>query len=84
MAELIVYSTSWCPDCTNLKRFLSAEGIAFREIDIDAEPKAAEELIEATGKRGIPYMRIEDEWLKGYPLDAGGFRRQLAERGFGK
>lgn len=81
MANLVVYSTGWCSDCRNLKRFLDAEGVAYEEIDIDAVPAAAEELVAATGKRGIPFMKVGDRWIKGYPMDAGGFRATLAELG---
>jgi len=81
MANLRVYSTGWCPDCRALKRFLEAEGLAYEEIDIDAGPAAAAELLAATGKRGIPYMRVGERWIKGYPLDPGAFRRALAELG---
>lgn len=81
MAKLVVYSTAWCSDCRNLKRFLDAEGVRYEEIDIDAVPAAAEELVAATGKRGIPYMRVGEQWIKGYPMDAGAFRRQLADLG---
>lgn len=81
MPELLVYSTSWCPDCRNLKRFLETEGIGYREIDIDDHADEAEALLAATGKRGIPYMRLGDEWVKGYPMDAGAFRAKLKELG---
>lgn len=79
MDELLIYSTDWCPDCRNLKRFLDGEGVDYREINIDDDPDAAEELVDATGKRGIPYMRVGELWIKGYPLDAGAFRLKLKE-----
>jgi glutaredoxin 3 len=79
VTKLRVYSTGWCPDCRVLKRFLAEEGVAYEEIDIDHQPEAAAELLAATGKRGIPYMRVGERWFKGYPLDAGAFRRLLDE-----
>ncbi len=81
MATLYVYSTPWCSDCRNLKRFLEAEGVAFTEINIDENEAAASELVEKTGKRGIPYLKYEDRWIKGYPLVPGAYRTLLRELG---
>jgi mycoredoxin len=81
MAELKVYSTDWCGDCHNLKRFLASEQIPYMEINIEHDPAAAEELIARTGKRGIPYMVVGDTWIKGYPMDAAAFRRTLKDLG---
>lgn len=39
--SIIMYTTPWCGYCRRLKRQLSAEGIDFAEIDIEAEPDAA-------------------------------------------
>ncbi len=81
MPELKVYSTDWCGDCRTLKRFLAAEGIAYTEINIEHDQAAEQELIERTGKRGIPYMVVEGDWIRGYPLDTGGFREILRGKG---
>lgn len=81
MTGLQMYSTSWCGDCRVLKRFLAEEGVAFEEIDIDQRPEAAEELVAATGKRGIPYLKWQGEFHKAYPLDAPALRAWLRQRG---
>ncbi len=81
MAELKVYSTDWCGDCHNLKKFLASENIPYTEINIENDAASAEELIRRTGKRGIPYMVVGDTWIKGYPMDAAGFRSTLRELG---
>ncbi|MFA7332313.1 MAG: glutaredoxin family protein [Candidatus Delongbacteria bacterium] len=81
MTGLQMYSTAWCGDCRALKRFLDAEGVDYEEIDIDARPAAAEELVAATGKRGIPYLKWQGAFHKAYPLDAAALRVWLRERG---
>jgi mycoredoxin len=40
--SLTVYSTPWCGHCVRLKSALDREGIAYVEIDIEAQPEAAE------------------------------------------
>jgi mycoredoxin len=43
--ELLVYSSSWCPDCSTAKRFLDKHKIAYTVVDIESTPGAAEEVI---------------------------------------
>ncbi|WP_188588430.1 mycoredoxin [Gordonia jinhuaensis] len=37
-----MYTTSWCGYCARLKTALRSQGIEWAEIDIEADPKAAE------------------------------------------
>ncbi|SDQ44051.1 mycoredoxin [Thermostaphylospora chromogena] len=39
---LTIYTTSWCGPCKRLKAQLTREGIAYREIDVERDPDAAE------------------------------------------
>ena len=39
--SVTVYATSWCGFCRMAKKFLDDEGIAYTEIDIDADETAA-------------------------------------------
>jgi len=70
--RLVVYSTTWCPDCHRLKRVFQGRGVAFTEIDIDADAAAAERLQKATGRTAIPFVQIDDTgmvrgWHEGEP-----------------
>jgi len=38
---LVMYTTTWCGYCRRLKTQLSADGIAFTEVDIEQVPEAA-------------------------------------------
>jgi len=78
--ELIVYSSSWCPDCRVAKRFLDQHGIAYKEIDIEATPGAAEEIIRRTGKRAIPQFVIDGEWFQPYDPGEGFLYEELSKR----
>lgn len=42
MAELTVYTTSWCPYCARLKSGLDRNKVEYTEIDIERTPEAAE------------------------------------------
>lgn len=40
--EVTMFTTSWCGYCQRLKRQLEASGIAYREVNIEDHPEAAE------------------------------------------
>lgn len=53
--ELVMYSTTWCGYCVRLKRFLDAEGIAYREVNIEHDEAAALHVMQANGgNRTVP------------------------------
>ena len=64
--NVLVYSTSWCPDCRAAKRFLDSHGIAYTDIDIDRDEAASEEVVRHVGKRAIPQLVIDGEWFQPY------------------
>ena len=65
--DLAVFSAAWCGDCRRLKRFLESLGVRYREVDIEADPAAAERLEGETGKRAIPFLLVNDRaWVRGY------------------
>ena len=65
--DLAVYSATWCPDCTRLKRYLASTDIATHEVNIDDVDGAAQKLEEETGKRAIPFVLVDGkQWVRGY------------------
>jgi glutaredoxin len=65
--DLAVYTATWCPDCTRLKRWLATSGIATRDVNIDEVEGAAAKLEEETGKRAIPFVLVDGaRWVRGY------------------
>ena len=64
--ELLLYSAAWCRDCREAKRFLSKHQIPFREIDIEATPGAADEVLAHVGKRAIPQFVLNGKWIQPY------------------
>ena len=77
--EVIVYSTPWCSDCREAKRFLDKHKIAYKEIDIENTPGAADEVVKHAGKRSIPQFVIDGKWIQPY-TPGKGFHYQEMER----
>jgi mycoredoxin len=76
--ELLVYSASWCRDCREAKRFLTKHNITFKEIDIEAVPGAADEVMANVGKRAIPQFVIDGKWVQPYKPGRGFLHDEMA------
>lgn len=78
--QVTIYSAFWCPDCRVAKRFLQQHNIPFTDIDIETTPGAAEEVIKRTGKRAIPQLVIDGEWVQPYRIGEGFLYEEMANR----
>jgi mycoredoxin len=79
---LIVYTAPWCRDCYVAKRWLAQNKIVYKEVNIEATPGAAEEVIRRTGKRAIPQFVVNGEWVQPY-VPGQGFKYQEMSELFG-
>ena len=77
--DLLVYSAPWCPDCRVAKRFLEKHRIPYQEINIEATPGAAEEVVRHTGKRAIPQFVLNGTWIQPYRPGAGFLYEEMRE-----
>jgi len=77
--KVTVYTSFWCPDCREAKRFLQRHAIAFEEVDIENTPGAADEVVKRTGKRAIPQFVIDGEWIQPYRPGEGFLYEEMAE-----
>ncbi len=58
--KIIMYTTSWCGDCRNLKNQLKDNQIPYEERDIEQSPVDFATMMTYTnGKRVIPTVEIE-------------------------
>lgn len=59
--ELTMYSTVWCGYCQRLKAQMTREGIAFVEVDIEADPEAAAIVEDVNhGNQTVPTVQYPD------------------------
>ena len=70
MPRVKVYSTPTCPWCHKAKEFLEENKIEFEDINVAEDQKAAEEMVEKSGQRGVPVIMIDDEVIVGFNPDA--------------
>ena len=67
-ADVIVYSAKMCSDCQILKKWCDDRGVKYETRDIRENLEYGVELEKETGKLGVPYLKFEDEWIRGYDL----------------
>ena len=59
--KIIMYSTSWCPDCIRAKYVFKKLGVEFTAIDVDKDQQAAEIVKEMNdGRRTVPTILFPD------------------------
>lgn len=60
-AKITMYGADWCGDCRRSKRFLDSNEVSYEYIDVEADPTAADKVIEINGgMRSIPVILFPD------------------------
>lgn len=66
-ADIVMYSTGWCPYCLRARALLERKGAAFREIKIDEVPAEREAMLARSGgRRTVPQIFIGDRHVGGF------------------
>ena len=52
--------------CVQVREFLKENKVAFKDIDVSKDSKAAEEMIEKSGQMGVPVIVIGTEVIVGF------------------
>ena len=66
-ADIVMYSTGWCPYCLRARALLERKGAAFREIKIDEDPSEREAMLARSGgRRTVPQIFIGDRHVGGF------------------
>jgi len=64
--RVTVYTTPSCPYCNMVKQYLDSHQVSYTEVDVAADPKAAQELMQRTGQQGVPQTEINGSFIIGY------------------
>jgi mycoredoxin len=58
---IVVYGTTWCPDCVRAKRVLDSQHTAYRWVNIEQDPQAAALVQQMNhGMRSVPTIVFPD------------------------
>ena len=64
--HVVVYSTTSCPWCHRVKDWLTEHGIKYEEIDVGADQKKAQDMIEKSGQMGVPVVDVNGQIIIGF------------------
>ena len=85
MAKVLMYTSAYCPYCTNAERLLHSKGVTeIEKIQVDTAPELKIAMMEKTGRRTVPQIYIGERHIGGFDdlraLDlAGGLDPLLAD-----
>jgi glutaredoxin 3 len=77
MANVVIYSSNFCPFCHRAKALLKQKGVNYKEISVDMKPSVRKEMRQkAGGVNSVPQIWIGNEHVGGcddlYALEAKG------------
>ena len=76
MADVLMYSTEFCPFCIRARQLLEAKGVVYTDIRIDEHPEKRDEMITKSNRRTVPQIFINGHSIGGcddlYALDQTG------------
>ena len=66
MAKVEIYSTMWCGYCARARALLQKKGVAFEEIDVEADTSKRDEMVKrAGGRTTVPQIFIDGRHVGG-------------------
>ena len=84
MADILIYSSAFCPYCVAAKNFLKARGLEWRELRIDTDADARQAMMSKTQRTSVPQIFINDTHVGGFDdmvaLDRAGKFQPLLEQ----
>jgi glutaredoxin len=69
-ADVVLYTTSWCPYCRKARDYLRSRGIDFIEYDIEQDKEAAIRKRQLDNRGGVPFAIINGRSISGFSASA--------------
>jgi mycoredoxin len=71
MSTIVMYGTSWCPDCRRAQRVLEQNGAQYEYVNIEEDEAAAAYVVEVNrGYRSVPTIVFPDGSILVEPSNA--------------
>jgi glutaredoxin 3 len=59
--NITIYTTNTCAYCSMVKKFLTAKGKSYEEVNLDQEPARQQEALELSGALTVPVTVVTKE-----------------------
>ena len=63
--DVILYATSWCPNCKKTRQFLKTNNIPYFEYDVDNSSEGQRQFKQLHGN-GVPVLLVKNSVVRGY------------------
>ena len=64
--NVTVYSTPTCPYCVRAKEYLTKKGVAYKDLNVAVDRKAAEEMVAKSSQMGVPVIVVDGKVIVGF------------------
>jgi glutaredoxin 3 len=82
-ADIVMYTTGYCPYCVAAKNFLKARGQAWTEVRVDTDPQQRADMMRLARRTSVPQIFINGTHVGGFDdmvaLDRAGKLAPLLE-----
>lgn len=65
-AEVILYTTPYCPYCMAARHLLAKKGVDYTDINVDTDPALRQKMEELSGRRTVPQIFIDGRAIGGF------------------
>jgi len=76
MADVLIYTTPWCPYCVRAKHLLKSKGASFEDINVNGQPDLRQQMEIRSGAHTVPQIWIGETHVGGcdelYALERAG------------
>lgn len=66
MADVVIYTTTYCPFCFRAKALLKSKKVEFEEIDVTRDNRLREEMQRLSGRTTVPQIFINGTAVGGF------------------
>lgn len=83
MANIVIYTTGYCPYCSRARQLLDEKGVQYTDIRVDEEPGKRAEMVAKSKRNTVPQIFINEQAIGGcddlYALEQQGELDKLLE-----
>ncbi|KAF1069027.1 MAG: Glutaredoxin 3 [Pseudomonas citronellolis] len=76
MAQVLIYTSAWCPYCIRAKALLDKKNVAYEEVAVDGKPDVRASMAHKAGRTSVPQIWIGSTHVGGcddlYALERAG------------
>jgi glutaredoxin 3 len=65
-AQVVMYSTRFCPYCMRARALLEGKGVSYTDIGVDGRPELRAQMVELSGRYTVPQIWIDQKHVGGY------------------